>query len=126
MADPTTLKSIAELWDRFSKLLNYIETEKVLESWGKLGSDGLSHDGRNHSNDEGEFEALRAELLERCRCQGISIYEAALGGSWVQETSLGGTKRTNALAAREKAAALNFMAWELEQQAKERSVGNGL
>ena len=57
--------TIAWLWDCFQKLGAYIETEKFLQSWGTKGSDGLSHDGRNHSADEVELQSLRQQLVER-------------------------------------------------------------
>lgn len=67
MSTENPIPTIAELWDRFQKLGNYIETEKFLQSWGTKGSDGLSHDGRNHSSDEIELQSLRQQLLEKCQ-----------------------------------------------------------
>jgi len=126
-------RSIAELWDRFDKLGNYIETERLLNSWGTKGSDGLSHDGRNHSADDAEIAAIRAQLIERCKevhdsdgaAVEFSIYiERIENGktlirAFTDEHSLFLTKES----AMNMSAAYAFMAWELEQRAKE--VGNG-
>lgn len=117
--------TIAWLWDRFQKLGNYIETEKFLQSWGTKGSDGLSHDGRNHSSDEVELQSLRQQLLERCKevddadrdttklwvcCDGDRL---AIQTPGILEF-VGSPKEL-----RELGAACNFWAWELEQRQKE-------
>ena len=118
--------TIAWLWDRFQKLGNYIETEKFLQSWGTKGSDGLSHDGRNHSSDEVELQSLRQQLVERCKkvqSEGLEIEYTTFGidGFIISEESFEGVRIDNANSAREMSAAYAFWAWELEQREKEAS-----
>ena len=105
---PQPQPTIAELWDRFVKLENYIETEKILQSWGTKGSDGLSHDGRNHTADEKEIKAIRTQLIERCN----PLFEDKIMPD----------RPSKALWAefhREMSAYHAFWAWELEQRQKE-------
>lgn len=112
--------TIAWLWDCFQKLGAYIETEKFLQSWGTKGSDGLSHDGRNHSSDEVELQALRQQLLERCKI----LY--GMQPIWSGEYWFVNPPRTAALGLKSHelknmGSALLFMDWELEQRKKEAS-----
>ena len=123
--------TIAWLWDRFQKLGNYIETEKFLQSWGTKGSDGLSHDGRNHSSDEGELQSLRQQLVERCA--SVSDREGCYTEFVIRGNTLksviylpnnsrfSGSRKDDANSAREMGCAYLFWAWELEQREKEAS-----
>ena len=132
-----TEKSIAELWDRFQKLGNYIETEKILKSWGTKGSDGLSHDGRNHSNDEQEIQSLRQQLLDRisdairddcaigsvARIRFVEEDDMDYIERQMVEVETGNVWAAEAPKLRELGCAILFMAWELEQM-KGRQNGN--
>lgn len=114
-----TPPTIADLWDRFQKLGNYIETEKFLQSWGTKGSDGLSHDGRNHSADEIELNTLRQQLLERC--------EPWI--TWNRDGSINARitfvpSNTDVATLRKCAAICEFAAWELEQRQREMEAQN--
>lgn len=118
MNNQDQLPTIAELWDRFQKLGNYIETEKFLQSWGTKGSDGLSHDGRNHSADEIELQALRQQLLERCR-KDWGMFYTGDDEPWATSPKIK-PMGLDAAKLKEIGSACNFMAWELEQREKER------
>ena len=121
--------TIAWLWDRFQKLGDYIETEKVLQSWGTKGSDGLSHDGRNHSFDEVELQSLRQQLLERCEkvkdtfgnYDTFSAGHDAEGRPLIDVEHRGHDREDSPATAREMGCAYLFWAWELEQMEKEAS-----
>ena len=116
-----------EVWDWFDKLGKYIETEKYLNSFGKKGSDGLSHDGRNHLDDDQQFQMLRAVLLERCEkvkdtygnYDSFSLAKDAEGRWIIDIEHRGQDREDDAETARNMAAAYLFMAWELEQRGKE-------
>ena len=121
MKEEKQQRSIAELWDRFQRLANYIETEKTLQSWGTKGSDGLSHDGRNHAKDESELQSLRTELLERCKeFWAIGDKWAVLGlkAKWGLVS-----QSCNSSQLMEFGAASFFIAWEIEQRAIEAQKG---
>lgn len=124
--------TITSLWDRFQKLGNYIETEKFLQSWGTKGSDGLSHDGRNHSADEIELQALRQQLLERCKifCGhfdklenrirfGITVFQNETVSMTTPE---GHGMPLNANDLMELSAICSFWAWEITQRGKEAAI----
>ena len=123
--------TIAWLWDCFQKLGAYIETEKFLQSWGTKGSDGLSHDGRNHSADEVELQSLRQQLVERCA--SVSDREGCYTEFVIRGNTLksviylpnnsrfSGSRKDDANSAREMGCAYLFWAWELEQREKEVS-----
>lgn len=124
--------TIASLWDRFQKLGNYIETEKFLQSWGTKGSDGLSHDGRNHSADEIELQYLRQQLLEQCKIFrghfdklenrirfGITVFQTETVSMTTPE---GHGMPLNANDLMELSAICAFWAWEIEQRGKEAAI----
>jgi hypothetical protein len=121
MSAGETKRSIAELWDRFQKLENYITTEKILDSWGKKGRDGLSYDGRNHENDWNEFLSIRSELLERCRDVGLVNFVQCDTVMGIFVTDGDALLDRNDL--KDLSAACAFWALELEQREKEASNG---
>ena len=125
-------KPISEVWDWFDKLGKYIETEKFLNSFGKKGSDGLSHDGRNHSDDDQQFQMLRSVLLERCKVFrghfdklenrirfGITVFQTETVAATTPE---GHGMPLNASDLRELSAIAAFWAWELDERKKEASI----
>ena len=127
-----TPPTIASLWDRFQKLGNYIETEKFLQSWGTKGSDGLSHDGRDHSADEIELQSLRQQLLERCKIFrghfdklenrirfGITVFQTETVSMTTPE---GHGMPLNANDLMELSAICAFWAWEIDKRKKEASI----
>lgn len=97
-----------EVWDWFDKLGKYIETEKFLNSFGKKGSDGLSHDGRNHSDDDEQFQMMRAVLLDRCADVSDQYRH------WPPATIEKSIEHNKYMAAVHL-----FWVWELEQRQKE-------
>ena len=124
--------TIASLWDRFQKLGNYIETEKFLQSWGTKGSDGLSHDGRDHSVDEIELQSLYQQLLERCKIFrghfdklenrirfGITVFQTETVSMTTPE---GHGMPLNANDLMELSAICAFWAWEIDKRKKEASI----
>lgn len=114
---PPTPPTIAELWNRFQKLGDYIETEKFLHSWGTKGSDGLSHDGRNHSADEIELQSLRQQLVERCKPW---ISWNTDGSHYIEPRVVLYNATPNEL--RKVATVYEFAAWEIEQRQREKEA----
>ena len=125
--------TIAWLWDRFQKLGNYIETEKFLQSWGTKGSDGLSHDGRNHSEDEIELQSLRQQLVERLDLITVGTPKKTraymLFGftgandeaiSFIPRNDHDGEFMPTIEQCNELSAMFAFCGWELEQREKEK------
>jgi hypothetical protein len=110
-------KSIAELWDVF-----------------KFRDDRFA---RKHVEelDDVDWDALRAELLECCKevwdadgaATCIDIYndgDKDYIRSYPQDSRFP-TRFDSPATAKNYASAILFMAWELEQQQREKEVGNG-
>jgi len=132
MKTETPPNTIAELWNRFQKLGDYIETEKFLHSWGTKGSDGLSHDGRNHSADEIELQSLRQQLVERLDLIKVDTpndrHAYMLFGftgandeaiSFIPRNDHDEEFKPTADQCKELSAIFAFCAWELQQREKE-------
>jgi hypothetical protein len=133
--DEAMTKPLWEVWERFKAIHNYVETEKILGSFGKKGSDGLSHDGRDHGNDETETAMLREVLLERCK--SVSDESGMASTAYFAETmeddySFSEKEMVCVNASdwcgqsaqlRNVAAACLFWAWELEQRQKTAAGG---
>jgi hypothetical protein len=75
-----------------------------------------------------EKQALRAELLEQGdhdRAQDGRHVSMTFEGDGIVSVDVAAIVRCNASDLRNLAARANFMAWELEQQQREKEVGNG-
>jgi len=104
--------SIAELWGEFQKLAN---SPRFTNMEGM--EDGYTD--TVNKRDEKKKKSLRAQLLERCEKDlGLSIScgdVCRITRTPFHYISVCGIKR-----AKEESAAWGFMAWELEQRAKEK------
>lgn len=109
-----------EVWDYFDKLGKYIETEKYLNTFGTKGSDGLAHDGRNHSDDDHEHKMLRSVLLERCS----ELVDCTEGHFSINHNLILKISHGEIQAFKDASAIFAFWAWELEQLGKEAKGGD--
>lgn len=123
-SNPTT-PTIAELWLEFEAHNEFIEERTFLL---QQETDGDFDPYRESAAKDivwrqGRIDALRAQLIERCVLEyGLKIHSEADGSAWIYETWISPTRICGINDTRNRAASLNFMAWELEQRQRESTA----
>ena len=118
-SNPTT--TVAELWRELSAMI--IERDAYNLKYGFKHNETFHKAQVEHGRGKTTLKALRAELLERCVLEyGLKIHSEADGSAWIYETWISPTRICGINDTRNRAASLNFMAWELEQRQRESTA----
>ena len=120
-SNPTTAATIAELWREFQKTLKHKPAMYISHAAHK-GIE-VTRYAKHISEAATKYTALRAQLIERCVLEyGLKIHSEADGSAWIYETWISPTRICGINDTRNRAASLNFMAWELEQRQRESTA----